>query len=178
MFFISKYLSMKRITTTLLFLLTIGFAFSQNPKELKDATGSTFSAINAHDNVVLNDSEIVFLADKLNSFNLSLYLYHKNNSKVTLIQSNFCSGALCYTTPLVNRSINGKAYFTTSDCNNDLYLFVTDGTPEGTKQLADLKNSEFNAKKLVELDGIVYFTDGSGNQQQGGRTEVTVEGTY
>lgn len=62
----------------------------------------------------------------------------------------------------------------------DSELWVSDGTPEGTRLLEDLHSEESTfPRAFVELDGIVYFiARGAGEGTTWGRSDGTPEGTF
>jgi ELWxxDGT repeat protein len=146
---------------------------AQNPKYIFTPAGEP---IPVDFMAKLDDHRYILLSRDETDF-FTLYAYDDANGSITTLAEGWKLATLCAIDPYQNHAVNGKIY-AVANAGGKKYLYATDGTLAGTQPIADFGNAEDNQRIMVEMEGIVFMTDGNGNEQHLWRSDGTAAGTY
>ena len=101
-----------------------------------------------------------------------------NQAQVVLVADINPSSDYSNSSPSNFAEFNGKLYFGADDGENGRELWVSDGTTEGTRLVADISSGYSYPRYLTELNGRLYFTADDGeNGRELWVSDGTAEGT-
>ncbi len=161
---------------TLLFalLLRVQFTLAQTPvlvADLNPGATDAFDPSNYRGAYVGNN--IVFPANDGTS---GLELYILKAGKISLLKD--INPGQNGSSPIGFTALNGKLYFTAFDSGNGAALWVTDGTTEGTRMVADVSPSTSNVHPTgltLAKSGFLYFSVDQKLYRSDGTTQGTSE---
>lgn len=141
-----------------------------NPKKVENPSDPGFSQPNNLSAGILNGTETILLKGRWGSNALYLLTLDPiTNTYQRMEDSNGVAPLAALSLAKRNYLLasNGNFYFEGDGTNGDDELWVTNGTPAGTKQLSDINpNGDSNPQYITEFQGAIYFSAENGNSEQ------------